>query len=637
MAVDKSDDEYTKSKSDRAKATKQLDAYKVKKTKPVSQDDWRGGSQPALKKEEVVNELSKKTLASYIKKAGSSSHKNSASNLASRAAEKLALTNTAYDAGKNTKNMDDGEADDHKSFNRSRGIAKAVDKITKETVETLEDLQPIFEAYKSKCHTGYSRRLKPGTKIGIQDGGTGKTTDASIHSGTTKEGGEYSGGEPTHHYVANIGGKLKKISTDSHTIRVVNESPAYNKYADQVNDAATVLHYRKQGGKMVTESNLPQPGEAPPCSTCGSHRDANIHLPQHNYKNHHLYKEPKPVKVKEAYEPQYSKSAVDKEIRKDKRIGKREASLIHRLLRGRHNFRGDNGKVVKEHKIGDKVRVHNPGGMSHGEIGTITGDNGELHAGFLGRNVKNKKEIHVKGRAGGQIGIYYAKQLKSVKEDVVNEAGKVYDPITKKMVLRKSIKQKAGGTVTRNGKIVKEATGMERLKRKYVPGYGKSSARFDANHDADLADAVGSSDQKAADRLERSATRYSKIAYDKKGASKLLGTNKNVKEEVVNELSKGTLRSYAKASDKDLEKRQYQSDTPRRVTDNRFKGIDRAKAKLAKEEVIFEAGKKTKSAKTEMKRKYMGKSRGTTMTGKTAHEIITKPMLTMDKPKSVNR
>jgi hypothetical protein len=60
---------------------------------------------------------------------------------------------------------------------------------------------------------------------------------------------------------------------------------------------------------------------------------------------------------------------------------------------------------------------------------------------------------------------------------------------------------------------------------------------------------------------------------------------------------------------------------------------ERASHELQKEEIIFEAGKKTKSAKTEMKRKYLGKSRGTTITGKPAHEIITKPMLNFEKQK----
>lgn len=74
-------------------------------------------------KEEVeqLDELSKNTLGSYIKKASSSSHENSAPNLASRG---------AYELGKNP-DGNAGEADDMKSYKRSKFIGKAVDKILK--------------------------------------------------------------------------------------------------------------------------------------------------------------------------------------------------------------------------------------------------------------------------------------------------------------------------------------------------------------------------------------------------------------------------------------------------------------------------------------------------------------------------
>jgi hypothetical protein len=70
-----------------------------------------------------VNELSSDTLKNYIKKAGSSSHEQSASNLASRAADKLANAHLG-DSGE-----DDGSWDDEKSYIRSKGIARAVDRL----------------------------------------------------------------------------------------------------------------------------------------------------------------------------------------------------------------------------------------------------------------------------------------------------------------------------------------------------------------------------------------------------------------------------------------------------------------------------------------------------------------------------
>jgi hypothetical protein len=77
-----------------------------------------------------IFELSRDTLKSYIRKASSSGEENSASNLSSRAAHKLA-----------SGDEDDGEADDHKSYMRSKGISRAVDKL-----EEDQDGSPVESA-----------------------------------------------------------------------------------------------------------------------------------------------------------------------------------------------------------------------------------------------------------------------------------------------------------------------------------------------------------------------------------------------------------------------------------------------------------------------------------------------------------
>ena len=77
-----------------------------------------------------IDELNSDTLKSYIKKAGSSSHENSASNLASRAADKFAHA-------LNGDSRDSGHDDDHKSFMRSKGIGRAVDKLEELSPDTL--------------------------------------------------------------------------------------------------------------------------------------------------------------------------------------------------------------------------------------------------------------------------------------------------------------------------------------------------------------------------------------------------------------------------------------------------------------------------------------------------------------------
>ncbi len=79
-----------------------------------------------MKEEEQLDELSKGTLASYATKASSSGDERSNSNLSSKAAHKMALST----GDKNSKE-DDGETEDMKSFNRSKGIARAVRRLAK--------------------------------------------------------------------------------------------------------------------------------------------------------------------------------------------------------------------------------------------------------------------------------------------------------------------------------------------------------------------------------------------------------------------------------------------------------------------------------------------------------------------------
>ena len=79
-----------------------------------------------------LDELSPDTLKSYIKKASSSSDERSNSNLASRAADKL------HTGDQDDVNWDDGSEDDSKSFMRSKGIARAVDKLEELSPDTLK-------------------------------------------------------------------------------------------------------------------------------------------------------------------------------------------------------------------------------------------------------------------------------------------------------------------------------------------------------------------------------------------------------------------------------------------------------------------------------------------------------------------
>lgn len=91
---------------------------------------------PGVKGEsQQIDELKKETLASYVKKATSSTEPNSMSNLSSRAAAKL---HVAHYNGPEGDEVDDGEKDDHKSYLRSKGVARAVNKLVKEGIKIDE-------------------------------------------------------------------------------------------------------------------------------------------------------------------------------------------------------------------------------------------------------------------------------------------------------------------------------------------------------------------------------------------------------------------------------------------------------------------------------------------------------------------
>ena len=89
---------------------------------------------------EQIDELSPKTLGSYVKKATSSNDARSISNLSSLAAAKLAVP---FDG-------DEGEEEDHKSYKRSASISKAVNRLTKEEVEQIDEKSP--QAFRNKIN-----------------------------------------------------------------------------------------------------------------------------------------------------------------------------------------------------------------------------------------------------------------------------------------------------------------------------------------------------------------------------------------------------------------------------------------------------------------------------------------------------
>jgi hypothetical protein len=90
-----------------------------------------------LKEDNQLDELSKPMLATYIRRASDPLHPKSNVNLASRAADKLAKGGE-----------DDGEKDDRKAYNRSRGIGLAAAKMAREETE-LQETEALNQYIKS--------------------------------------------------------------------------------------------------------------------------------------------------------------------------------------------------------------------------------------------------------------------------------------------------------------------------------------------------------------------------------------------------------------------------------------------------------------------------------------------------------
>ena len=95
--------------------------------------------------EEVVNELSRRTLTNYIQKAANPVGKKSAITYASKGAYKLGKSDK-YD-------LDAGEKDDRKAFKRGKGIMRAAQKIQRKTYGNMTKPTPYGGSEMSKSLT----------------------------------------------------------------------------------------------------------------------------------------------------------------------------------------------------------------------------------------------------------------------------------------------------------------------------------------------------------------------------------------------------------------------------------------------------------------------------------------------------
>ena len=133
--------------------------------KKMAKDPQVKRAQRYMKVEQAINELDSKTLKNYIRKAASPVNKPSAINLASKGGFKLGKS----DAG----DLDAGEKEDRKAFNRGRGIQRAAKKLYRRTTNEATYDQVLKHRYKSDApqdspqHQAYLGKVKKGPTKGM--------------------------------------------------------------------------------------------------------------------------------------------------------------------------------------------------------------------------------------------------------------------------------------------------------------------------------------------------------------------------------------------------------------------------------------------------------------------------------------
>jgi len=141
-------------------ATDPATGRKVVKVAPKKEVEIGKGKMEHVQPEvdlEKVNELASKTLKNYIRKAASPVNKPSAINLASKGGFKLGRS----DGG----DLDAGEKEDRKAFNRGRGIQRAAKKLYSRTNEEL--VKEISDKLKMNYIKKANQDISDKEKIGL--------------------------------------------------------------------------------------------------------------------------------------------------------------------------------------------------------------------------------------------------------------------------------------------------------------------------------------------------------------------------------------------------------------------------------------------------------------------------------------
>lgn len=122
---------------------------------------------------------------------------------------------------------------------------------------------------------------------------------------------------PGHTYHRMTNDQLRYIQKDAseagRNAHEMGDERGVNKYADQVNDAATIMGYRSRTGAG--------PDDADAAKAMAQRHDKSGAVPTHDA---------------HGYNADAVNAAIASSNRAGRRIGGKEASMVHRLLKGRH-------------------------------------------------------------------------------------------------------------------------------------------------------------------------------------------------------------------------------------------------------------------------------------------------------------
>lgn len=382
---------------------------------------------------------------------------------------------------------------------------------------------------------------------------------------------------------------IKDAGEASHHHDQMHGAMKYNKYADQVNDAASILHYRLKYNK--------QPKKEKPF------RDAAVTGSRRDFANEDVIRDMGDlVPTFEAYYtttkgPSYSKDAVDKAIashnRHGKKIGGREAKLIHRLLKGRH-------------EVGTTVATPKPTNENYAdwhETMEKKGGSGEgQEVQFKIKNAGGRTEAH---HGGKKIGHY----------DHTARKGHIAEGVHEHDILKDHTKNPYHSTLTQHGFVHHSSThhgnhlavmGSDEhdfTRHVYThPDHGKSLVSITQYHHPGTGHGGRSVHHSFIHRHQQSNGIMAPSTGENKNQlhralSREYGVPKNVPAPKLTAWEKKSGHTYKMNEGK--------------IVKPKKKGVE-------------------SKSKEDMKRKYIGKTRGTTATGKPAHQIVIDPIVKVD-------